>query len=171
MPGTRVRVRRVIRQPVATPYVTVSPGGRQPTALALAAPGQLGRLAERMGKRFATLDKWSQGERGPEHDLEELFLAMAALGIPRERAEMLPARIKALFDAAYNEHLPTLAALHKPETDVDHREDDTQMDCVLHDDDLDHQARHLPNVLADVAMQQTIAARITKNLRAAGRLL
>jgi hypothetical protein len=167
---TRVRRQCVVRQPVATPYVTVAPGGRQPTALAMAAAGLLGRVADRMGRNFATLDKWSQGERGPEHDLDELFPALAAVGIPRDRAALIPARIQALFDAAYRNDIPTLAQLHAPETAVDHAEDTTQMDCVLSDDDLDHQAAHLPNVLAEIAMLQTMAARITKNLHAAGRL-
>jgi hypothetical protein len=166
--ATRVRSRRYIRQPMLTPHWT--PGEHQPTALALAAAGLLGRVAERMGKNVATLEKWAQGERGPEYDCSELFPALRAVGVPRDRAGLVVARITAMHDAAYRDQLPTLKQLHKPETAIDNAEDDTQMDCALSDDDLDAQARHLPNVLADIAMQQTVAARITRNLQAAGRL-
>lgn len=168
--ATRVRPRTWLRQPVAAPHVTVSAGGRQPTALALAAAGQLPRVAERMGKNFATLDKWSQGERGPEHDLQELFPALATVGVSRDRAGMIVARIQAMFEAAYSQQLPTLRDLHGPETAADHAEDATQMDCALRDDDLDAQARHLPNALHERAMLDTVITVITRNLQAAGRL-
>lgn len=168
--ATRVRPRTWVRQPVTAPHVTISPGGRQPTALAMAASGLLPRVAERMGRNFATLDKWSQGERGPEHDLDELFPALRRAGISRERAALIPARIQALFNAAYGDELPTLHALHAPETAAEAAENSTQMDCVLTDDDLDAQARYLPNVLLERSMLDTIAAVITRNLQAAGRL-
>jgi hypothetical protein len=166
--ATRVRPQRYIRQPVLIPHWT--PGEHQPTALALAAAGLLSQVADRMGRNVATLEKWAQGERGPEYDCSELFPALRAVGVPRECAGLILARIAAMFEATYRDELPSLMELHKPETVVDHAEDATQMDCVLTDDDLDAQARHLPNVLADRAMADTVAARITRNLQAAGRL-
>jgi len=168
MPATRVRVHRFLRKPVPTPHWT--PGDHQPTALALAATGLLSQVADKMGRHVSTLEKWAQGERGPEPDLRDLFLALHEVGVPRERATLLITRIKALFDSVYAGNLPTLTELHRPETAIDHAEDETQMDCVLADDDLDHQELHLPNVLAEIAILQTIAARITRNLHAAGRL-
>jgi len=166
--ATRVRSQRYIRKPVLTPHWT--PGDRQPTALALAAAGLLGRIADLMGKHVNTLEKWSQGERGPEFDCSELFPALQRAGVSSDRAGMIVARIKAFYEAAYRADLPSLRELQKPETIADHAEDETQIDCVLHEGDLEAQARHLPNVLAEIAMLETVAARITQNLQAAGRM-
>lgn len=166
--ATRVRSRRYIRQPVMTPHWTL--GEHQPTALALAAAGLLSQVADKMGRNVATLEKWAQGERGPEYDCSELFPALKAAGVPRDRAGMIAARVKAFYEAAYRADLPTLRDLQKPETLVDHAEDETQIDCVLHEGDLDAQARHLPNVLAEIAMLETVAARIARNLQSAGRM-
>jgi hypothetical protein len=166
--ATRVRPQRYIRQPVLIPHWT--PGEHQPTALALAAAGLLSQVADRMGRNVATLEKWAQGERGPEYDCSELFPGLRAAGVPRDRAGLVVARIKAFHDAAYRDDLPPLRALEKPETVADHAEDETQIDCILDEHNLDAQARHLPNVLAEIAMLETVAARITRNLQAAGRL-
>jgi len=166
--ATRVRLHRCVRQPVLTPQWT--PGEHQPTALALAAPGLLSKVADRMGKNIATLEKWAQGERGPEHDCQELFPALKAAGVPRDRAGLIPARLTAMFEAAYSDRLPPLKELHPRETAADNAENASQMDCVLANDDLDAQARYLTDVLAERAELDAVAARITRNLQAAGRL-
>lgn len=168
MAATRVRPRRFLRQPVLTPHWT--PGDHQPTALALAAAGLLSSVAAKMGRDVSTLHKWSQGERGPEADLRELFGALHDAGIPRNRAALIVARIVALFEASYGERLPKLCELHAAETAAEGAENAAQMQCVLAEDDLDAQARYLPDVLAERSVLDTIAAVITRNLHAAGRL-
>jgi transcriptional regulator with XRE-family HTH domain len=166
--ATRVRERRYLRQPVLTPHWT--PGDHQPTALALAAPGLLSLIADKMGRHVNTLEKWAQGERGPEPDLRDLFLALAAVGLPREMAALIPARIEALFRSVYDQQLPTLAELHERETAAEGAENNSQIDCALHATDLDVQLRYLTDVLRERGVLDTLAAVLTRNLHAAGRL-
>jgi hypothetical protein len=151
---------------VVLPYSTL--GSRAPTALAIAAAGRLPRLAEAMGRKADTLFKWAEGERGPEHDAGELFSGMRRIGIPRIDAALLPARIQTSFEASYADELPPLHELHQPETLADTAEDRTQM-CLVQDESIENQQRHLVNVLAEIARLTTVAARIERNLQLAGR--
>lgn len=166
MEPTRVRSTRWSREPVALPYSTV--GMRAPTALAIAAAGKLPRLAAAMARKPDTLFKWAEGERGPEHDCRELFGAMRAIGIPRADAAQVLAQIESDFEAAYAADLPTLAALHQPETLTDTAEDRTQM-VLVQDESLENQQQHLVNVRAEIGRLITMAARIQRNLQLAGR--
>lgn len=166
--ATRVRVRRWTHQPLGVTYST--PGDRQPTALALAAAGRLAQVAAAMGRGAATLFKWSEGERGPEYDLRELFAGLRRAGIPRQDAALLLARIDALFEEAYRDALPELRELHLVETETDTEEDRSQMPLAQGDESLEAQQRHLPNLLAEIGVLRTMAARITRNLQLAGKL-
>lgn len=121
MTATRVRKVRYRRKPGLIPCWSGTE--RQPTALAIAAVGKLPEIADRMGRGEATVYKWAQAERGPEHDLAGLFPALAAAGIPLELAMLIPKRVRSMCLEAYSSDLPDFDALQDEETRLDGEED------------------------------------------------
>ena len=120
--ATRVRKTSWRRQPALMPQWTFG-GEKQPTALAIAGAGKLADIARRMGKRGDTLQKWAQGERGPERDLAALFPALKASGVSLQQSLLIANHVYVLCRSAYGDELPDLEELQDEETLKDGTED------------------------------------------------
>jgi hypothetical protein len=165
--ATRVRIGRYSRQPDPVAYSTV--GNRLLTGVAQACAGKLPAIARLMNYSAAKLFKWAEGtDRGPEFELDKLFAAAREAGVPRERMAILPAAIQAKFEVAYAEELPTLDELDRLETAIDGAEDVSQMARRLAGVDRDALARNYQVLLEDIAVRQTLAARMLRDLHAMG---